>query len=97
MGAGPTRAPVCKEMTITVWHDPVDVLTELHDSYVWDVNAAVAEGREDLVRDLADDYFERSVRLMMGEQPTGCGRPDCVMCATRSPAPRQRWWHRLHR
>jgi len=51
-----------------VWHDPVDVLAELHDSYVWDVNAAVAERREDLVRDLADDYFERSVRLMMGEQ-----------------------------
>jgi hypothetical protein len=91
-------------MTITVWHDPVDVLAELHDSYVWDVNAAVAERREDLVRDLADDYFERSVRLMMGEQPPVCGRPDCVMCATRSPAPRvapeatdHRWWHRLHR
>ena len=87
-------------------HDPGDVLAELHDSYVWDVNAAVAEGREDLVRDLADDYFERSVRLMMGEQPPGCGRPDCVMCATRSPAlgaapaapaaTRHRWWHRLH-
>ena len=67
-------------------------------------NAAVAERREDLVRDLADDYFERSVRLMMGEQPPVCGRPDCVMCATRSPAPRaapeatdHRWWHRLHR
>jgi len=94
-------------MTITVWHDLVDVLAELHDSYVWDVNAAVAEGREDLVRDLADDYFERSVRLMMGEQPPVCGRPDCVMCSTRSPAPgeapaapaatRRRWWHRLHR
>ena len=87
-----------------MWHDPVDVLAELHDSYVWDVNAAVAEGREeDLVRDLADDYFERSVRLMMGEQPLGCGRPDCVMCATLAPAPRapattrRRWWHRLHR
>ena len=85
-----------------MWHDPVDVLAELHDSYVWDVNAAVAEGREDLVRDLADDYFERSIRLMMGEQPPGCGRPDCVMCATLSPAPREapgarrhRWWHRL--
>ena len=90
-------------MTITVWHDPVDVLAELHDSYVWDVNAAVAEGREDLVRDLADDYFERSVRLMMGGQPPVCGRPDCVMCAKRSRAPRaaaatpHRWWQRLHR
>ena len=88
-------------------HDPVDVLAELHDTYVWDVNAAVAEGREDLVRDLADDYFERSVRLMMGDQPPVCGRSDCVMCARCAVAgpggsasggrhaPR-RWWHRLH-
>ena len=102
MGRADT-APVCKEMTITVWHDPGKALAELHDSSVWEVNAAVAEGREDLVRGLADDYFERSVRLMMGEEPPVCGRHDCVMCATRLPAPhaataapRHRWWHRLH-
>ena len=51
-------------MTTPLRHDPVDVLAELHDTYVWDVNAAAAEGRDDLVRDLADDYFERSVRLV---------------------------------
>jgi hypothetical protein len=90
-------------MTTPLRHDPVDVLAELHATYVWDVNAAVAEGRDDLVRDLADDYFERSVRLMMGQQPPGCGRPTCVMCATRSAAApsgpvatHHRWWHRLH-
>jgi hypothetical protein len=90
-------------MTITMWHDPAPALAELHDTFVWDVNAAVAEGRDDLVRDLADDYFERSVRLMMGQQLPGCGRPDCVVCAT-SPsarrtaraAPHHGWWHRLH-
>ncbi len=91
-------------MTITLRHDLVDVLAELHDSYVWDVNAAVAEGRNDLVRHLADDYFERSVRLMMGQQPPGCGRPTCVMCAMQwAAAPsvpvatHHRWWHRPHR
>ena len=47
--------------------------------------------------DLADDYFERSVRLMMAEQPPGCGRTDCVRCATWLSARRQRWWHWLHR
>ena len=85
-------------------HDLVDVLTELHDSYVWDANAAVAEGRDDRVWDLADDYFERSVRLMMGEQPPDRGRPKCVMWDTRSSATPSvplatphRWWHRLHR
>jgi len=89
-------------MTITLRHDLVDVLADLHDTYVWDLNAAVAEGRDDLVRDLADDYFERSVRLMMGQQPPYCGRPTCVMCVERSataPSVRvsthQRWWHRL--
>jgi hypothetical protein len=97
-----------EEITISVWHDsvdvPVDALAALHDTYVWDVNAAVAEGRNDLVGDLADDYFERSVRLMMGQQPAACGRLDCMMCATLSPAPgdapastHPRWWHRLHR
>jgi hypothetical protein len=91
-------------MTIALTHDLVDVLAELHDSYVWDLNAALAEGRDDLVRDLSDDYFERSVRLMIGQQPPDCGRPGCVMCPTRSAAApsvqvatHHRWWHRLHR
>jgi len=84
-------------------HDLVDVLAELHDSYVWDVNAALAEGRDDLVRDLSDGYFEHSVRLMIGEQPPDCGRPGCVMCLRSAAAPsvpvatHHRWWHRLHR
>ena len=91
-------------MTSTMWHDPAPALAVLHDAFVWDVNAAVAEGRADLVRDLADDYFERSVRLMMGQQPPGCGRRDCVVCATAPSARRTApaathhgWWHRLHR
>ena len=33
-------------------------LRELHEYYVWQVNAAVEEGRDDLVAELADQYFE---------------------------------------
>ena len=91
-------------MTTTLRDQLGAVLAELHDIYVWDVNAAVAEGRSDLVSDLADAYFERSVRLLMGEQPPGCGRPPCVICHTRSAAApgvteatHHRWWRRLHR
>jgi hypothetical protein len=68
-------------------HDHLDPLSALHDDYVWDVNAAVAEGREDLVRTLVDDYFELSVRVMMGQQAPGCGRQECVMCTGRESVP----------
>src|SRR4051812_46779537 len=33
-------------------------LRELHEYYVWQVNAAVGEGRDDLVAELADQYLE---------------------------------------
>ena len=32
-----------------------DLLRELHETYVWKVNAAVEEGRMDLVWDFADE------------------------------------------
>ncbi|MCW2792266.1 MAG: hypothetical protein JWO76_1364, partial [Nocardioides sp.] len=35
-------------------------LRELHDTYVWEVNAAVGEGRLDLVWQLADDYLDQA-------------------------------------
>ena len=100
MERGPTRAPVLEELTITVWHDSAASLADLHDVFVEEVNAAVAEGRDDLVRDLADDYFERSVRVMIGQQPPGCARDDCVGCATvprvgPPVAPHHRWLRRL--
>ena len=34
-------------------------LRELHDTYAWEVNAAVGEGRLDLVSQLADDLPRR--------------------------------------
>ena len=44
--------------------DENEQLRELHDEYVWEVNAAVAEGRLDLVWQLADDYLDRALRLI---------------------------------
>jgi hypothetical protein len=76
--------------------DPAELLRELHDSYVWDVNAAVTEGREDLVWQLVDDYVEAALRTMAEEMPQACDRPDCLVCTRprRVPQPPRgwRWW-----
>jgi hypothetical protein len=70
-------------------------LRELHDLYVWEVNAAVGEGRLDLVWQLADDYLDEAVRLITGAEPAGCGKADCVVCTSPRPAApvtrRHRW------
>jgi hypothetical protein len=67
-------------------------LHELHETYVWQVNAAVGEGRLDLVSRLADDYLEEALRLMSADEPTGCGKPGCAVCLRppRHPVPRLR-------
>jgi len=57
-------------------------LRELHEFYVWQVNAAVAEGRDDLVAELADDYLEVALAEMAAARPadttsdTAPGPPD---------------------
>jgi hypothetical protein len=77
-----------------------DVLRELHEVYIWEVNAAVGEGRMDLVQQLADEYTDQALELMTA-MSSGCERPDCVICARRSPAPtvpaRGRWHWRSRR
>ena len=70
-------------------------LRELHDYYAWEVNAAVGEGRLDLVWRLADDYLDEALALMTTDEPVGCGRPDCAVCQRPRPAfetPRRRRW-----
>lgn len=65
-------------------------LRELHDAYVWEVNAAVGEDRMDLVWRLADEYTDRALQLIAATESPGCGRADCVICAgstTTSAAP----------
>ncbi|NEM04475.1 hypothetical protein [Geodermatophilus normandii] len=40
-------------------------LTALHEHYVRQVNAAVAEDRMDLVQELYEDYFEEALRRLL--------------------------------
>ena len=77
----------------------VERLRELHENYVWKVNAAIGEGREDLVWRLVDDYTEQALRLMTAEHGTVCGRVECGICSRPAspPAPPQRRWRRLLR
>jgi hypothetical protein len=53
-------------------------LRELHELYVWQVNAAVEEGRDDLVAELADEYLEAALAEMAAGRPadTGATGPD---------------------
>jgi hypothetical protein len=71
----------------------------LHDAYVWEVNAAVGEGRLDLVWQLADDYLDEALTVLAADVPTVCGRADCAICHRSRPAharPRRRGWgHRV--
>jgi len=72
-------------------------LRELHDAYVWEVNAAIGEDRLDLVWQLADDYMDRALRLISAGESPACEVPDCGICArahTPRPARRPRRWFR---
>jgi hypothetical protein len=87
---------------ITVPDDADGRLRELHDEYVWEVNAAVGEGREDLVRQLVDDYLDAAMRMMSELYGGTCERPDCAICArpavpTAPLARRTAWWRRFLR
>ena len=55
-----------------------DLLRELHEAYVWKVNAAVAEGRMDLVWQFSDQYTDEALDLMATLQTPGCGRPSAT-------------------
>ena len=62
-------------------------LTRLHETYVWHVNAAVGEGRFDLVDQLADEYLDEALALMTEGDSAGCGKPSCAACRPRPAAP----------
>ena len=75
-------------------------LRALHDSYVWEVNAAVGAGRLDLVRELSDEYLDQALELLTGGEETACGGTDCAVCNRSRPAvavPRRRRWSRRAR
>jgi hypothetical protein len=62
-------------------------LARLHETYVWYVNAAVGEGRLDLVDQLADEYLDEALKLMTDGESAGCGKPSCAACRPRPAAP----------
>jgi hypothetical protein len=72
-------------------------LRDLHDEYVWEVNAAIQEGREDLVWRLVDDYLYQAMRAMTDAYTGACERPDCAMCGRpRQIRPRRaHWWRKV--
>jgi hypothetical protein len=75
-------------------------LRALHDTYVWEVNAAVGEGRLDLVWQLADQYLDEALLIVTGAEASGCENPDCTICCTGQrpvTAPPRRHRHRLRR
>ncbi|WP_374969240.1 hypothetical protein [Terrabacter sp. BE26] len=71
----------------------------MHDDYVWKVNAAVGEGRDDLVRQFTDQYMDEALRLIASTESPTCGRANCRVCApeyTTEPQVthvRRRWLH----
>ena len=72
-----------------------DLLRELHDAYVWKVNAAVAEDRMDLVWEFVEKYTDEALQLMAPPESRGCDRPDCAICAeggSSAPMPARRRW-----
>ena len=72
-----------------------DLLRKLHETYIWEVNAAVGQDRMDLVWQLADEYADKALQLLAAMESPGCGRPECVICArclSASTAPIRRGW-----
>jgi hypothetical protein len=41
-------------------------LSALHDAYTWRVNAAIAAGRPELARELADEYADEALTMIAG-------------------------------
>lgn len=78
-------------------------LRELHDDYAWLVNAAVEEGREDLVWKLSDEYLVRAMQIMTDEHADDCEPVTPVLPRPPRAAGRRRafsatWlWRILHR
>jgi hypothetical protein len=57
-------APLREASAMSAQPGEVQRLRDLHDFYVWKVNAAVREGREDLVRELVDDCYDAAMQAM---------------------------------
>jgi len=77
-------------------------LRELHELYVWQVNAAVEAGRDDLVAELADEYLEDALAELTTDStgtPTAAPEPRPLdvraeVLAAGPSRPARRWWRR---
>ena len=49
--------------------DTSELLEHLREAYVFKVNAALEQGREDLAAELADDYLDEVRRALEGVSP----------------------------
>jgi len=78
--------------------DETERLRELHEDYAWQVNAAVSEGREDLIGRLSDEYLLKAMQLMAGERLLAgeeASAPASLGSRRRTTRIlRARWWRR---
>ncbi len=74
--------------------DETGRLRDLHDSYVWKVNAAVGEGRDDLVRQLCDEYLSEAMAIMGGVRPAAPAAPAAAAVPWRRRLRRPRTFRR---
>ena len=57
-------------------------LRHLHEHYTWQINAAVAEGRMDLVRELSNDCQDEALALMLTADGGTSSQPNQRMVET---------------
>ena len=66
-------------------------LRELHEDYAWKVNAAIAEGRDDLIDALCEEYADEAIRLITGAPPGGPSPPPGPPASPPPSPPPSRW------
>ena len=67
-------------------------LHALHDEYIWRVNAAIAAGRPELARELADEYTDEALVLLApgSALETPSGPTPGTRCRRNGRSPRHR-------
>jgi hypothetical protein len=68
-------------------------LADLHAHYVRRINASVAAGRLDLVRELADEYEDDSLELMLALEGGTASQPDYGRAEIRELGGPTPFWH----
>ena len=72
-------------------------LRDLHDAYIWELNAAIGEGREDLVAELVEDHLADAMHEMSGGHLTDLDFPQGAIRVrphAGSAGRRHHWWAR---